>query len=354
MGIKTYAASPGRSPMAYVAAVVGASLVGWLCWLESSRDSGLTETSEWSEWAAGAAGSFSRVPWLVVTASILAGGLAGLHYLLAGLALRASSGRRLPLHEAALSQVAASVLNRLAPAGVGGAVVNVRYLTRRGLPTGSALMAIGALDLLGALVDVLTTGLMVFTGGWVGLGGGKTELQRLTATGVHWFPSGHAPPVMSAILGLGVLGVAIYCIASGRRRFGTAAALGAGQAWRHFFELVKQPARAVTLMFASGGTTLVLALGFALVVSAVMTGGAVPSPAALMVAYLVGAAAASAVHVPAIAGPAELALTGALVASGVPAGQAIVSVLLFRGITFWAPVPVGLFALRWLRNRGAL
>jgi uncharacterized membrane protein YbhN (UPF0104 family) len=159
---------------------------------------------------------------------------------------------------------------------------------------------------------------------------------------------------MLATLGLGLLGVAVYYLASGWRPTGNVAAPGIGSAWRHVLELVKQPARVATLVFASGGTTLVLALGFALIVRAVVTGGAVPSPAALMIAYLVGAAAASAVHVPAIAGPAELALTGALVASGVSAGQAIVAVLLFRGITFWAPVPVGLFALRWLRRRGAL
>jgi uncharacterized membrane protein YbhN (UPF0104 family) len=215
-------------------------------------------------------------------------------------------------------------------------------------------MAIGTLGLLGALVDMLTTCLLILTGGWVGLGGGRAELQRLAATGVHWFPGRLPAPAMSATFGLGALAIAIWYIARRRRRFGRAPALRADQAGRHFVELVKQPARAATLLFASGGTTLVLALGFTLVVSAVTTGGAVPSPAALMVAYLVGAAAATAVHLPAIAGPAEVALTGALVASGVPAGQAMVSVLLFRGLTFWAPVPVGLIALRWLRNRGAL
>jgi uncharacterized membrane protein YbhN (UPF0104 family) len=159
---------------------------------------------------------------------------------------------------------------------------------------------------------------------------------------------------MLATFGLGLLGVAVYYVAGMRRRSGNATAPDVGPAWRHLGELVKQPARVATLVLASGGTTLVLALGFALIVRAVVTGGPVPSPAALMIAYLVGAAAASAVHVPAIAGPAELALTGALVASGVSAGQAIVAVLLFRGITFWAPVPVGLVALRWLRRRGAL
>jgi uncharacterized membrane protein YbhN (UPF0104 family) len=354
MAPRTSGASPSRNPIAYIGAVLGASLLGWLCWLGSARDLGLTQPGEWSDWTAGISSLASGVPWLVVAASIVTVGLASLHYVLAGLALRASSGRHLPLHEVALSQVAASVLNRVAPAGVGGAVVNVRYLTRRGLPTGSALMAIGTLGLLGALVDVLATGLLVYTGGWVGLGGGETELQRLATIGVGWSPAGHVSPVMSAPLGLGVLGVAIYCISRRRRRPGNASAPRAGHAWRHFLDLAKQPARAVTLVCASGGTTLVLGLGFVLVVSAVLTGGVTPPPAALLVAYLVGAAAASVVHVPAIAGPAELALTGALVASGVPAGPAVASVLLFRGITFWAPVPVGLFALRWLRNRGAL
>jgi uncharacterized membrane protein YbhN (UPF0104 family) len=357
MRTKTLLAGPSRNPVAHLAALVGAWAVAWLCWLGRSHDIGLTQSSEWRESVIGVASSLSGVPWLVVTASALAAGLAGLHYLLAGVALRASCGRPLSLREAAFSQVAASVLNRVLPAGLGGTAVNVRYLTRRGLPRGSALMAMGALGLLGALANVVIAGLLIFTGGWLGLGGGQTELRQLAATGVQAFPGRHVPPAvpaMAATLALGALALAIYRVARRRRRLGIAAAPGSGQAWRHLVDLVTQPGRAVTVILASSGTTLVMALGFALVVSAVTTGGAVPSPAALMIAYLVGTGTASASHVPAIAGPAELALIGVLVGSGVPGGQAALSVLLFRGLTYWTPVPVGLFALRWLRNRGAL
>jgi hypothetical protein len=34
----------------------------------------------------------------------------------------------------------------------------------------------------------------------------------------------------------------------------------------------------------------------------------------------------------------------------VPAGHALQAVILFRAITYWAPVPVGLFATRALRR----
>jgi uncharacterized membrane protein YbhN (UPF0104 family) len=106
-------------------------------------------------------------------------------------------------------------------------------------------------------------------------------------------------------------------------------------------------------MLSSAGTTFVLAVAFAVVVRTIVGGATLPV-AALLVAYLVGAAAASAAHVPAIAGSTEIALTAALVASGLPAGPSLAAVLVFRGLTFWAPLPAGLVAVRSLRRRGAL
>jgi len=71
-------------------------------------------------------------------------------------------------------------------------------------------------------------------------------------------------------------------------------------------------------------------------------------------AYLVGAGAATAVPVPAGLGSTEAALVAALVAARIAPGDAVGAVLIFRVVTFWAPVPIGVLAARSLRRKRAL
>ena len=84
---------------------------------------------------------------------------------------------------------------------------------------------------------------------------------------------------------------------------------------------------------------------------------AVPGPASpndilpMLAAYLVGAAAGASLPAPGGVGSTEAALVASLAAVGVGAGSALQAVLLFRAITFWAPIPIGLFTWRALRNR---
>ena len=57
---------------------------------------------------------------------------------------------------------------------------------------------------------------------------------------------------------------------------------------------------------------------------------------------------------PAGVGSTEAALIAALATAQIPAAQAATGVLLFRIMTFWAPVPAGIMSTRWLRRRGGL
>jgi uncharacterized membrane protein YbhN (UPF0104 family) len=298
---------------------------------------------------AGLAVAAGAVPWFAVFAVCVALALTWAHFGLAAVAVRAASGLPLPLREATASQLASSALNRILPAGLGGSAVNARYLSRRGLPLGAALTAIGTLGVLGAVADLAATALVVVAGRWVGLGGGPRELHLLATRGMHLTGAARLVGPVVAVLVVATVGTA--AIRWVRRRRTRPA--GPGSAWRHLAALVRQPRRTSVLMLSSAGTTVVLAVAFAVVVRTIVGGATLPV-AALLVAYLVGAAAASAAHVPAIAGSTEIALTGALVASGLPAGPSLAAVLVFRGLTFWAPLPVGLVALRSLRRHGAL
>jgi uncharacterized membrane protein YbhN (UPF0104 family) len=338
----------GRRPAVTAAAALLAVSVSWLG-VSDSDDRLAALTAAGNDVTA----SVGAWPWVLVIASVAALLLAGVHYVLAGIAIRASSGRPLPLGEATLSQLASSVLNRIAPGGAGGAIVNTRYLSRRGLPVSAAFAAVGALGVLGGVADLVGTGLLLLGGRWVGLGGGTHELHLLATGGMRWAPGQHlvAIAVFAGVLGGSV--AAGYQFVRWRRRVRGKQVGSLADAWRHLAALARRPRRTSTLLLASAGTTFVLALAFAIVVSAV-AGVSAPPMAALVVIYVIAAATAAAVHIPAIAGPTELALTAALVASGVATGPALVSVLLFRGLTFWAPVPVGMVAIRLLRRRGAL
>jgi uncharacterized membrane protein YbhN (UPF0104 family) len=306
----------------------------------------------WTDQEAGErlSAALGRVPWLGVSAVALTLALTWAHFALAAVAVRAASGLPLPLGEATSSQLASSAFNRILPSGIGGAAVNARYLTRRGLPLGSALAAIGTLGVLGAAADLAATALIVAVGRFVGLGGGTNELRLLATNGLRL--SGGARIAGPAIAALVVATAGTTAFRQIRRRR-HATGPATGDWWRHLAALARRPRRTSALMLSSAGTTVVLAVAFAVVVRAVAGATTLPV-AALLVAYLVGAAAASAAHVPAIAGGTELALTAALVASGLAAGPALAAVLVFRGLTFWAPLPAGLVAARGLRRRGAL
>jgi uncharacterized membrane protein YbhN (UPF0104 family) len=97
-------------------------------------------------------------------------------------------------------------------------------------------------------------------------------------------------------------------------------------------------------------------LGIAFVASTAMVPGTHPSVpfAGLLVAFMIGAAAGSAVPVPAGLGSTEAALVAVLMSAKVPASHAVEVVMIYRLITFWAPAVVGVFASRRLYRLAAL
>jgi uncharacterized membrane protein YbhN (UPF0104 family) len=126
------------------------------------------------------------------------------------------------------------------------------------------------------------------------------------------------------------------------------------QFWTPFHRLLRRPSSLVTLIVASGATTLIL--GFAFIASTAMIAGPRPqaSLGALLVGFMIGAAAGSAVPVPGGLGSTEAALVGILIQVQVPASHAVKEVLIFRILTFWLPAVLGLFATRRLHRLRAL
>ena len=291
--------------------------------------------------------------WLFIP---VVAGLAGLHYLLAGTALRAAAGTRLGRWETTLVQLAAAAANRVVPAGLGAAAVNVRYLCRRGLTPAPAAGAVGAVGVLGALADGLLLLVVLLIGAWIGFSGGAHELSAV-GTGLWRLVDriGQLPRPAQAGLALAVVAI-VGCFRSLQRARGrshaAAAAKSIADAARHALALRSRPGDLIVLMASSAGTTLVLGVAFA--VCTVGVSGATRDAGALVVAYLVGAAAAAALPVPAGLGSTEATLVAALVAAHIRTADAVQAVLIFRLVTFWAPVPLGILAVRTLRKRRAL
>jgi uncharacterized protein (TIRG00374 family) len=76
--------------------------------------------------------------------------------------------------------------------------------------------------------------------------------------------------------------------------------------------------------------------------------------ASIAVVYLTGSALGSIVPTPGGLGAVEAALSAGLIAAGLHSATAISTVLLFRTLTFWLPVPVGWAALNYLQRKQAL
>ncbi|MBB4774481.1 lysylphosphatidylglycerol synthase domain-containing protein [Actinomadura welshii] len=168
---------------------------------------------------------------------------------------------------------------------------------------------------------------------------------RRPAAAALLIAAGSVPPVPLAIAAGVLLAAAVPC---GRRAARSAAAVRAVEG---LTDLCRRPRALLVVLAGSAATTFTLGLAFALSVLAVPGTAAAPSDLLVLVAaYLVAAAAGSAVPAPGGIGSTEAALVAALVALGITAGPALHAVLLFRAVTFWAPVPLGLLAFRTLRR----
>ncbi|MFL6163551.1 MAG: YbhN family protein [Jatrophihabitantaceae bacterium] len=275
--------------------------------------------------------------------------LAALHYVATAIAARAAAGISLPIGETLLVQLAAAAANRLTPAGIGAAAVSVRYFTRRGLRLTAAMGAVAALSVLGAVADLILLSTLVLAGRWFGLSGGSQEINVLATHVEHLVAPVRSPWLWSAAAAVAT-GLALIWIWSG------CAGLThrGGQFWTPAARMLRHPLSLAILLLASGATTLIL--GFAFIASTAMIPG--PSPhtslGALLVGFMVGAAAGSAVPVPAGVGSTEAALVAVLIQVQVPASHALAEVLVFRILTFWLPAALGMLALRRLRRRRAL
>ena len=266
--------------------------------------------------------------------SIVALGLSAVTYLGAAWSLSGFVLERLSLVRTCLVQLAGSFVTLVTPAGAGGVALNIRYLRRSGVSAADSAASVGASQGVTFALHIIL--LVVFAA----ISG---TLQDHSLRPPEW--------AFFVIAGLVAAGLAVLATPPGRRLLRARIAPMLGHVIPRLLDVAQQPAK---LAQGIGGTLLLTAAYIlCLAASARALGGSVPLPS-IAVVYLTGSALGSIVPTPGGLGAVEAALSAGLTAAGLPGATAISTVLLFRTLTFWLPVPVGWGALNYLQRKKAL
>ena len=272
----------------------------------------------------------SAQPWWAAAAFAL--GL--VTYVSAAVALMAFSPVRLPLWRTVLVQSAASFVALVAPAGIGPAALNMRMLTRRGVSNALAVASVGLVQ----VSQFLTTIVLLLVLSTVSGSQGTLELP--------------SPTVLVAIAIVGIAAAAAMLIPTIRQWVWGQVAPMWRQTWPQLVRLLSRPGRFALAAFASTMMTVAYLGAFWASLAAF---GRELSLIDLALIYLIGNAAGALVPTPGGLGPVEVALIAGLTATGgVPGAIATSVVVTFRGLTYWAHIPLGWVSMRYLQREHEL
>jgi undecaprenyl-diphosphatase len=263
--------------------------------------------------------------WIIPLALFMASTWVG-----AAIALTGSVPYRVSLRDTIKSQVAASFVDLLAPAALGGMALSSRFLQKRGVPPAVAVAGVGLNAVAGFVAHVVLLGVFLL---WAG--GEESTTQPIQTPG--------APTTLLVLGALFVVIAGAWAVPASRRLVRTRFVPFVRDAAHGFRELARRPFKLVALFGGSAMVTLGL---YGALYSAVRAFGGQVSPAGLGVAYLLASTAAIFAPTPGGVGAVELALSYALDRLGVQASGAVNAVLLFRLGTFWLPVLPGWLCFR--------
>jgi glycosyltransferase 2 family protein len=242
----------------------------------------------------------------------------------------------LPLGPVYALQLAASYINLVIPASAARIAVNVRFMQRHGLPTGTAL-AVGALDgVCGFVVQaLLLLSLLLFTPASLELdvSGAASGAGRLILT----------------IAGAAIVAIVLILVVPKWRR-------SAIERVKHLLadaasalQGLRSPRRLGLLFGGSLATEIMFALALGIMVRAF---GYSIGLGELILINVSVALLAGLLPIPGGIGVTEGGLIYGLVAAGVPETAAFAAVIVYRIASFYVPPIWGFFAFRWLeRNK---
>jgi uncharacterized membrane protein YbhN (UPF0104 family) len=245
---------------------------------------------------------------------------------------------RPPLRRMFAVQFAASFANHLLPAGSGAIAVNMRFLQRHGVSRGAAVGAVGLNSLATGITHlVLLAGAVAIAPSTLGRVGDRVPGRPIAGPLTH--------PGTGVALAIGALGVLIGLVVTlrrprrwlGRRTVRSMSAMA--RMAREMGELkavLRHPYRAAALWLGS----LVLPFLHALILFSILRSLGVSIPiGVVMVIYLGVSAVTAVIPSPGAIGGLDVALVAGLVAAGASSATAVGTVLGYRLITVWLPLP---------------
>lgn len=259
-------------------------------------------------------------------------GMSVITYVGATASLAGAIPQRLPTGPLFTAQVGSSFASKLAPAGLGGMALNVRFLQRQGVDRAVAVSGVG-LNSIAGLVGHVT--LVVVFVVWAG----RSAFGSFELPDPKWFVIGLAAAGALVVIGLVipvtrrlVLGRLVPIL---RRSVDGVTSV------------LRQPTKVVALI--GGSVVVTMSYLLALYFATQAFGGGLPL-ATVGAIFLVGSAVAQAAPTPGGLGAVEAAMIGGLVAAGMDNSIAIPAVFMYRLATFWLPVLPGWLCFTWLER----
>jgi len=260
----------------------------------------------------------------------VAGALAAASFLGAAWNLIGFSPVPLRLAPVVAAQVAGTAVKLVTPASVGSMALTARLVQKAGASTAAALLCVAAAQAVQLVLTALAVaGAAALPGGGLPLG-----LPRPSGAAVAWV-------ALAAVVVVAVVAPLVRTHAAALRR-------EAARVWPPVREVVTSPRRCAAGM---GGAVLLTASLVGCLWACVQAAGGSLGLLDVLVVLLAGTVLGSVAPTPGGVGGVEVAMAASLVTAGLAPGAAASAVLLYRLLTFWAPVPVGLVALAELRRR---
>ena len=268
----------------------------------------------------------SANPWWMAASAVLA----CLIWVGSAVPLIALSPEKLPFKDTLIAQVAASIITIVAPAGVGPAALNLRYLRKRRVPTAMAVTTVTLMQISQALITIILLILVMVSAG--------SSLSVSVPYGT-----------ILAIVALVMVAVGVIVAVPKVRRWIWAKIQPTyQQVYPRLLWIVGQPRRLAAVV----GGNLLMNIGYvgAFWTAMVAMGGSL-NFSTVAITYLTANAAGSFIPSPGGIGTVETALTSGLTVAGVSSSVAIATALLYRLVTFYGRIPFGWLAMKYMEKK---
>ena len=253
-------------------------------------------------------------------------------YIAASMSLAGAIPQRLPVGPLVTASFGSSFASKLAPAGLGGMALNLRFLQKQGVDKAVAASGIG-LNTIAGLVGHLS----------------------LVAVFIVWagrdaFGSFELPDPKYFVIGLGVVAAltVIFLLIPATRHILREKLLPIiATAFDGVTDVLRRPSKVALLL---GGSILVTFAYLTTLYFSIEAFGGGLEFATVGAVFLVGSAVAQAAPTPGGLGAMEAALIAGLVAAGLDNTVAVPAVFLYRLFTFWLPILPGWLSFQWLER----